>query len=129
MKFYIASGLSNKEAVRFVSEQLKNKGHVHTYDWTKNEKPVTLERLQEIGQLELDGVLGADVVIVLLPGGKGTHIELGIALGQGKKIYLYSDNEEVNNVDTTSSFYQLPQVETIIGSLDGLVELVCANLS
>lgn len=124
MKFYIASSLSNKEAVKFVSERLKNKGFIHTYDWTKNEKPTTLGRLQEIGRHELDGVLEADFLIVLLPGGKGTHIELGIALGQGKKIYLYSDNEEVNNVETTSSFYQLPGVEKFIGTLDGLVEFI-----
>jgi nucleoside 2-deoxyribosyltransferase len=124
MKFYIASGLSNKEAVKFVSGRLKNKGFIHTYDWTKNEKPTTLGRLQKIGQDELDGVLEADFLIVLLPGGKGTHIEFGIALGQGKKIFLYSENEEVNNVDTTSSFYQLPGVEKFIGTLDGLVEFV-----
>lgn len=84
MKFYIASGLQNKEIVRDVANQLKEKGHIHTYDWTKNEHISTIEELREIGQKEKDAVLEADTVIVLLPGGKGTHIELGLALGQEK---------------------------------------------
>jgi nucleoside 2-deoxyribosyltransferase len=129
MKFYIASGLSNKEAVRYVSGRLKDKGYVHTYDWTKNEKPSTLEQLQEIGQHELAGVSEADFLIVLLPGGKGTHIEFGIALGQGQKIYLYSVDEEIINVDTTSSFYQLPEVEKFIGSLEEFVDFLCGDLT
>ena len=59
----------------------------------------------------------ADFTIVLLPAGKGSHIEFGIALAQGKRIYLYSQNEEVNNFETTSTFYHLPQVEKCIGTL------------
>ncbi len=85
MKFYIASGLQNKEVVRDVANQLKEKGHIHTYDWTKNEHISTIEELREIGQKEKEAVLEADTVIVLLPGGKGTHIELGLALGQEKR--------------------------------------------
>jgi predicted Rossmann-fold nucleotide-binding protein len=47
-----------------------------------------LEDLKEIGQKEKNAVLESDFVVVILPGGKGTHIELGIALGQGKK-YMF----------------------------------------
>jgi diacylglycerol kinase family enzyme len=85
MKFYIASGLQNKEVVRDVANQLKEKGHIHTYDWTKNEHISTIEELREIGQKEKEAVLEADTVIVLLPGGKGTHIELGTGAWPRKK--------------------------------------------
>jgi len=129
MKFYIASGFKNKDSVRYVSEKMKNKGHFHTYDWTKNERASTIEELKEIGQNEKNAVTEADFIVVLLPAGKGSHIELGIALGHGKKVYLYSPTEEVNNFETTSTFYHLPEVEIFIGTLDDFVELISSRHS
>ncbi|MEA3319659.1 MAG: nucleoside 2-deoxyribosyltransferase [Bacillota bacterium] len=123
-KFYIASSLSNIEKVREVSKRLKDKGFIHTYDWTKNERAATLEDLKEIGEKELVAVLEADFLIVLLPGGKGSHIEFGIALGQGKKIFLYSENDDINNVETTSTFYHLDNVEKVMGTVEELLERV-----
>lgn len=125
MKFYIASGLLNKQAVNYVSEKLIAAGCVHTYDWTKNDRASTIEELKVIGEAEKNAILESDVVIILLPGGKGSHIELGIALGRGKKIFLFSADEKVNDFDTTSTFYHLPEVEQVIGMLDELVERVC----
>ena len=82
MKFYIASSLKNIDQVRYVSKRLKNKGFIHTYDWTVNENVTTLEELKAIGQKEKNAVIEADFVVVLLPAGKGSHIELGIAIGK-----------------------------------------------
>lgn len=126
MKFYVASSFKNTEQVRYVSGKLKSMGHIHTYDWTQNEKASTLEDLKHIGQLEKDAVAEADLVVVLLPGGKGSHIELGIALGLSKKIVLYSPDQSIYNFTTTSTFYHLPEVEKIIGTLDELVEFLGA---
>lgn len=123
-KFYVASSFRNIDAVRYVSEQLVSIGYIQTYDWTKNEEISTFDDLKDIGQNEKKGILEADFIVILLPGGKGTHIELGIALGQGKKIFLYSANEEVNNFETTSTFYHLAEVEKCFGSLDKLLEQV-----
>jgi hypothetical protein len=127
MKFYIASSLKNKDQVRYVSERLKSKGFIHTYDWTVNENLTTLEELQAIGQKEKDAVIEADFVVVLLPAGKGSHIELGIAMGNGKKIYLYSPNREVDNIETTSTFYHLPEIEKCFGTIDELVDCIGLN--
>ena len=127
MKFYMASSFSNKQAVRQVSEELKNKGFTHTYDWTKNERASSFEELSKVGNLERNAVIEADFMIVLLPAGKGSHIEFGIALGQGKPIYLYSSDEEVNNFDTTSTFYHLPQVKIVVGTISDLVKTILLN--
>lgn len=124
MKFYIASSFSNKQAVRKVSEKLKSKGFVHTYDWTKNERASSFEQLSKLGNLEKDAVMEADFMIALLPAGKGSHIEFGIALGQGKPIYLYSSDEAVNNFDTTSTFYHLPQVKVVVGTINDLIQTI-----
>ncbi|CAG7645044.1 nucleoside 2-deoxyribosyltransferase [Paenibacillus allorhizosphaerae] len=127
MKFYVASSFKNIEKVRYVSEQLKHLGFTHTYDWTNPGGALTLERLKEIGQQERNAVIEADLVIVILPAGKGSHIELGIALGLGKKVYLYAPDDEVNNVETTSTFYQLDEIDQYIGTLDELIDYVTAN--
>lgn len=125
-KFYVASSFKNIDTVRYVSNQLVNIGYIQTYDWTKPEKASTIEDLKEIGLKEKDAVMDADFIIVLLPAGKGSHIELGIALGQGKRIYLYSPNNEVNKFETTSTFYHLSEVKKCIGTIEELIEIVTA---
>lgn len=124
MKFYIASSLRNIEQVREVSKRLKNIGYIHTYDWTVNENITTLEELRVIGKKEKNAVIGADIVVVLLPAGKGSHIELGIAIGNSKQVYLYSSDKEIDNIETTSTFYHLPEIEKCFGTLDELVETI-----
>ncbi|TLS37304.1 group-specific protein [Pseudalkalibacillus caeni] len=124
MKFYIASSFKNIDNVRYVNRKLQEKGFIQTYDWTINENVTSLEELQAIGRLEKEAILEADFVVVLLPAGKGSHIELGIALGTGKKIYLYSPNKEIDNIETTSTFYHLEEVEKYIGTVDGLLNFI-----
>lgn len=126
-KFYVASSFKNKDTVRFVCQHLKNKGFIQTYDWTINERASTIENLENIGYEEREAVLESDFLIVILPAGKGSHIELGIALGQRKKIYLYSSVGEINNIDTTSTFYHLPEVDNFFGTIENLLEKVCTN--
>lgn len=128
MKFYVASSFKNIDQVRYVCKKLKDKGFIHTYDWTQNECATTFTELEEIGLKEKNAVMEADFIVVLLPAGKGSHIELGIALGQGKKIYLFSPNEEVNNFATTSTFYHLPEVEKYFGTIDELINVVTSKM-
>ncbi|WBL17077.1 group-specific protein [Sutcliffiella sp. NC1] len=128
-KFYVASSFGNMEMVRYVSNEIVHRGYVQTYDWTKNERASTTEDLKRIGEEEKNAVMDADFVIVLLPAGKGSHIEFGIALGQGKRIYLYSQDGEVNNFETTSTFYHVPEVKICIGTVEELVETVTKEFS
>ena len=76
MKFYIASKLENAEQVSKVASVLKAAGHEHTYDWTKHGsvKGEGENRLREVMQNEFFGVRDADMVIILMPGGRGTHV-------------------------------------------------------
>ncbi len=119
MRFYIASKLENAAAVSRLASALKAAGHEHTYDWTPHGsiKAEGRERLNEVGEMELAGVLTADVIIVLLPGGRGTHIEIGIALGAGKKIILCAKDDAFFNYDeNTTSFYWCNGVTQCVGS-------------
>ena len=124
MKFYVASSFKNIQQVRYVSERLKREGLIQSYDWTQNERASQLEDLERIGQEEKQAVMDSDIVIVLLPAGKGSHIELGIALGLHKKIFLFSPNEEVKNLAETSTFYHLPSIKKCYGNLEDLLKMI-----
>lgn len=127
LKFYVASSFKNKEQVKYVSHELTIKGFVHSYDWTKNDRPTTLKALTEIGTKEKEAVMNSDVVIVLLPGGKGSHIELGMAIAAKKKVFLYSPDNDIDDFALTSTFYQLPEVQKVIGTIDDLLVTVCSK--
>lgn len=118
MKFYVASSFANIEQVRELSDELKLEGFVHTYDWTQNERANSLEALSFIGENEKQAVAGSDFLVVVLPAGKGSHIELGIALGVGKRVYLYSPTNEIYEYDKTSTFYHVEGVNKFVGTFD-----------
>jgi nucleoside 2-deoxyribosyltransferase len=127
-KFYVASSFRNIVNVRYIARALENMGYVNTYDWTHESigsvSTVTLDDLRSIGQRERDAVIGADVIVILLPGGKGTHVELGIAIAQGKRTILHSPEQVINNLESTSTFYHLPELEKCHGTLDDLLSMI-----
>lgn len=130
MKFYIASKLENYEQVRSLADLLKKAGWEHTYDWTAHGavKEADVETLKSIGQKEFEGVKSADVVIVLTPQGRGTHVELGMAAALGKAIYIaHADDTYFKCDDNTSAFYWLASVRHFIGGIEELAKRVLAE--
>ncbi|WP_310603397.1 nucleoside 2-deoxyribosyltransferase [Anaerosporobacter sp.] len=124
MKFYIASKLENYMQVQLLAKLLKANGCEHTYDWTVHGtiKEIDIETLKSVGQKEYDGVKNADIVIVLTPQGRGTHVELGMAIALNKVVYIcHFDDTYFKNDDNTSTFYWLPQVKHFIGKVEDLV--------
>ncbi|WP_423406824.1 nucleoside 2-deoxyribosyltransferase [Heyndrickxia sp. MSNUG] len=121
MKFYIASSFKNSEMVKVMAAQLKMEGFSHTYDWTINDRADSMELLASIGESELSAVRKSDFLVILLPGGKGSHIEMGIALGLGKRVYLYSLNNDIYEFDKTSTFYHVAGVTKFVGDIDSFM--------
>ncbi|MUK88174.1 group-specific protein [Ornithinibacillus sp. L9] len=119
MKIYIASGLQNKEQVRYVRQKLMEVGFSHTYDWTKNERATDEEGLRKIGEQEKQAVIESDFLILLLPGGKGTHTEFGMALALGKPVYLFSPT--TMNLSEMTTFYYVDGVERFVGEIDDFI--------
>ncbi len=127
-RFYVASRFSNIESVRYVGQTLESRGYTNTYDWTQDASrletsPPTVAEMRSIAKREKDAVLSADVVVILLPGGKSTHVELGMAIAQGKKTILHSQ-DGFDNLDATSTFYHLPELEKCSGPLDDVVDMI-----
>ena len=120
--FYIASSFKNIETVRFVSERLRQEGFIHTYDWTINDNINSIDQLKDIGKKEIDAVMCSNFIVVLFPAGKGSHVELGIALGNGIKAYLYAQNDDINDLETTSTFYHVDGVSKCKGTIEELIQ-------
>lgn len=113
MKYYIATSLSRAIAHNRLRDSLNSLKYEIAYDWTSHGsvKSVSLKRLQEVAVCELNGILQSDFVVVLLPGGHGTHLEMGFALGQGKKIFLHSEEPSLFELGSqTNAFYHHPNL-------------------
>lgn len=120
--FYIASSFKNIEIVRRISERLRQEGFNHTYDWTANHNINSIAELKDIGEKEIDAVRCSHFIVVVFPAGKGSHVELGIALGNGIKTYLYSETDELNDLETTSTFYHVDGVCKFSGTVEDLIQ-------
>lgn len=141
MKYYIASRIENMENVRTLRDALAASGWVITYDWTThgsvrsgpNADPALLGPVCEN---ELNGVLAAEVVIVLLPGGRGAHAELGAALAawtlRGKPSWLVvcappGQESLLGGDEATTVFYHHPHVDQIVCGLESLAAYLTGN--
>lgn len=101
-----------------VRDDLQKMGYQITYDWTSHGsvRHTSASRLQEVAILEIQGILSADFVLVLLPGGKGTHVELGLSLASGKKIFIHCEDPNMFEVGPqVCAFYHAP----------GIIRLTC----
>jgi NTP pyrophosphatase (non-canonical NTP hydrolase) len=77
----------------------------------------------------MSGISDASFVVVLLPGGRGTHAELGAAIISRKRIYLYDPKGEVEKGDrgeATCIFYYHPLV-VFYSTLDDLYVAIIRN--
>jgi hypothetical protein len=84
---YIASAFENAPAVRALAARLPA-GWSWSYDWTGHtfdDDPAMVARE------DASGVARASAVIALLPGGFGTHVEIGMALGAAKPLCIVGD--------------------------------------
>lgn len=101
-KFYVATTLSNADQAIVAINRLQDFGHELTYDWTKHGYLHDKEDKKDAASKELKGVADADLLLVIWPGGGGTHIEIGYALAMQKTIIFVAPN----NLEREVSFYQ-----------------------
>lgn len=119
MKFYIGSGMKNCELVNYYAKLLKENGWEQTYDWVKNvSDDVSLEDMIEYATLESQGIVDSDIAIILLPAGRGAHIELGMAMALNKRVFLCSTTKEEFSIENTVAFYELPKIVKLIGTAE-----------
>lgn len=119
MKFYVGSGIKNWELVNYYLKELEKNGWTHTYNWTKYiHGGISATDLIEYAELEQKAIADSDIIIILLPAGRGTHVELGLALALHKMIFLCSDSKEAFYIKNTVNFYELPCIIQLVGTAD-----------
>lgn len=103
--YYIATSLKNAEAHTEarkifegpISEASSTPRWHLTYDWTTGGKIEEDHLRPSIAIAEIEAVRQAWLLLMLVPGGRGTHVELGAALALGKTIIIVSPSEEEAN--------------------------------
>jgi len=124
LKFYISSSHQNRDLVRIASFLFTQSEFIHTYDWTMNDKAATFEELRFVGEEAKQGILDADFFVMILPAGKTSHIELGLAMALNKRIYVYSPDEEIYNLDKAVPYYFLPEIRPFVGQIADFIPFV-----
>lgn len=129
MRVYVASGLENRLRAAAVMEFIRERGHEITYDWTSHGdvRAQGEARMREVSQREAQAVADAELVLALLPGGKGTHIELGAALAtsHNKRIFVWSETgREFGGGSDTCVFYHHPAVKTLGCEFGAMLEFL-----
>ena len=99
LRYYLATKVENWNFANEVADMLTGAGWVQVYRWTSHGNNGNVEHLgdkvkKEVAETETNGVKDADVLLVLAPGGRGTHVEIGIALGNNKPIFIWAEKEK-----------------------------------
>jgi len=112
MRVYVATGILNLATARHVMDRLKENGVGITYDWTRHGSVKAFEASEKrvVAMDEEQGVAHADALVALLPGGKGTHVEIGIALGRCKPVYLFVPHHLNIEEQDFCNFYSHPLI-------------------
>jgi nucleoside 2-deoxyribosyltransferase len=112
-RFYVSSRKDRSEQANALSEALKAHGWERTFVWS-NQPGVGPESWAATAGAELKGVRDADILVVLLPGGFGTHVEIGAALALGKKVLLHSPDQKTLENPYPCVFHYHPSVKIIV---------------
>jgi len=129
MRIYVASSLENIERASAVIDTFKRCGHTISYNWTEfgDMRGRGEDALMSTANKEVFAVIDSDLVLVLLPGGRGTHTELGLALASrnNKRILLWSETGvEFHNDSNTCAFYHHVSIERMQCGFDELLEKI-----
>lgn len=123
-KIYIGSKFKNANKVNELTNAFEKLDVINAYNWAANIKEEeTREDLIDFAKKEMNAIKDADDVIFLLPLGKGSHIELGMALAYNKKIYLVSNDK--NDFDNnTVNFYEMDGIKKVVVSDEKLISSI-----
>lgn len=94
MRIYVAGKYQEREFVRTIYDKLKLMGHSITVDWTNHDvlpEDDIKELLGKFAEEDIAGVTEADLLIAVLVNQheyKGLWVEMGVALGLEKPVYI-----------------------------------------
>ncbi len=118
-RVYVATALGRLEYAHAMIAQLRALEFEITYDWTVHGSlQAWPERWSPAAEAEARGVASADALVVLLPGGLGTHTELGIALGTHRRIVMVGTDP--GDTERTCIFHHHPAILRVPTAADAV---------
>lgn len=133
---YIIGSLRQGDKIRQVAKELRNNGHDIFDDWLsagpdaddylrdhfvardmKFREALASPAAQNIFEFDKKHILQADTVVLVMPAGKSAFLELGWALGKGKKGYILFPDGDPERLDIMMKF-----ADDIFYSVEELVE-------
>ena len=127
-RFYLATRKDRATEADQLLEALKAEGWERTFTWINEETGA--DGHAKLAQAELAGVREADVLIVLLPGGFGTHVEIGAALALGKPVILHSPDRKTLETPYPCPFHYHPSVKLLVSenlNIEAVLNLLKPN--
>ncbi len=106
MRVYIGTTLTNRPRARHVCHALEAAGHDVPMKWWDHPTIIGAAGLSAISQRYEETIAGSDIVVILLPGKRGSHVELGMALALGKQVLLWDETDDTPDC----AFYAHPLV-------------------
>lgn len=122
-RFYVSSRKDRSKYADELSQALKSHGWERTFVWA-DQGEATRKAHAALAEAELAGIRAADVLIVLLPGGFGTHVEIGAALALGKKVILHSPDQKTLDTPYPCVFHYHPSVKLVVSGVLDVSEVV-----
>jgi nucleoside 2-deoxyribosyltransferase len=123
-RFYLSTRKDRSTQAAALLEALKDRGWERTLDWAgQNDHP---DGYAASAVAEISAVREADVLIVLLPGGYGTHVEIGAALALGKPIILHAPDQKTLDTPYACIFHYHPGVERLVSEVLDVNELLAS---
>jgi hypothetical protein len=130
-RFYLATRKDRGIEAQVIVDALNAHGWERTFAWT-DQDTVDTEEYAKTAVAELAGVREADVLIVLLPGGYGTHVEIGVALALGKPVVLHATDRTTLETPYPCVFHYHPGVKLLVSEpldIDALLTVMTATTS
>src|SRR5713101_3726986 len=124
-RFYLATRRDRADEANAISTALNSHGWERTLTWS-NQEGTSPAAHSELAQAELRAVALADVLIVMLPGGYGTHVEIGAALALRKPVILHAPDRKTLETPYPCVFHYHPGITLLVSeSLDIKALLAC----
>ncbi len=126
-RFFLSTRKDRAAEADAISASLEKRGWKRTFAWAVVDGGDAAGRTG-MALADLQGVRDADVLIVLLPGGYGTHVEIGAALALEKPVILHAPDRNILETPYPCVFHYHPGVTLLISKAPDIeAMLACLN--
>lgn len=123
MKVYISGSFSNKGQIKLFIGHLEKSEHIVTYDWTRSHDVSKNHMTYGAAADEVyKGISDSDILVCIFGSNvdrnRGVFVEIGIALGMGKNVYILNSGHSENitwlpseRIETNIFYHYEPRVK------------------